>query len=237
MLIRNTDIADIFDALADQLEIDGENVFRIRAYRNAPGTVRGLGREMRDTVAAGGARPRCPAWRGPRGQDGEIRPPARPRTSGPTKAGSESSPRTLRICCDCPASGPERVHALHYDLDIHTPEQLYRAAKDGRLRALPGFGPKTEAGIVAALEAHLSTEPRFKLATAARYTEPLVAWLEQTPGVDRVVAAGSYRRCGRPWATWTFWPSPGPGRSVGALRRLRRGQGGALRAGPPARAR
>ena len=39
------------------------------------------------------------------------------------------------------------MHALHYDLDIHTPEQLYRAAKDGRLRDLPGFGPKTEAAL------------------------------------------------------------------------------------------
>ena len=94
-----------------------------------------------------------------------------------------------------PGLGPKRVHALHYDLDIHTPEQLYRAAKDGRLQELPGFGPKTEAVILAALETHLATERRFKLATAARYAEPLLAWLGQTPGVDRVVAAGSYRRC------------------------------------------
>ena len=94
-----------------------------------------------------------------------------------------------------PGLGPKRVHALHYDLDIHTPEQLYRAAKDGRLRELPGFGPKTEAGILTALEAHLSTEQRFKLSVAARYAEPLVAWLERASGVDRVVVAGSYRRC------------------------------------------
>jgi predicted nucleotidyltransferase len=95
---------------------------------------------------------------------------------------------------DIRGENPFRVHALHYDLDIHTPEQLYRAAKDGRLRELPGFGPKTEAAIVSALEAHLSAARRFKLATAARYAEPLAAWLESTEGVDRVVVAGSYRR-------------------------------------------
>ena len=40
----------------------------------------------------------------------------------------------------------------------------------------------------------MSTERRFKLAAAARYAEPLAAWLESTKGVDRVVVAGSYRR-------------------------------------------
>ena len=44
MTVHNTDIADIFDEIADYLEIEDENPFRIRAYRNAARTVRGLGR-------------------------------------------------------------------------------------------------------------------------------------------------------------------------------------------------
>ncbi len=50
MPIHNADIADIFDEIADYLEIDGENPFRIRAYRNAARTVRGLGTELKDMV-------------------------------------------------------------------------------------------------------------------------------------------------------------------------------------------
>ena len=42
MPVRNTDIAGIFDEIADFLEIDGANPFRIRAYRNAAHTVSGL---------------------------------------------------------------------------------------------------------------------------------------------------------------------------------------------------
>ena len=53
MPVHNTDIAGIFDEIADFLEIEGENPFRIRAYRNASRTVSGLGSELKDMVAGG----------------------------------------------------------------------------------------------------------------------------------------------------------------------------------------
>ena len=193
MSVHNEDIARVFDEIADLLEIRGENAFRIRAYRNASREVRGLPKELAQMVAAGADLTELPGiGEALAGKIGEI---VRTGTCEALKKLERELPPDLTELLRLPGLGPKRVHALHYDLDIHTPEQLYRAAKDGRLRELSGFGPKTEAGIVAALEAHLSTEPRFKLATAARYAEPLVAWLGQTPGVDRVVVAGSYRRC------------------------------------------
>ncbi|HEX5676248.1 MAG TPA: helix-hairpin-helix domain-containing protein, partial [Azonexus sp.] len=42
-----------------------------------------------------------------------------------------------------PGLGPKRVKALYHDLEVQTVEQLYRAARDGLIRALPGFGEKT----------------------------------------------------------------------------------------------
>jgi len=45
--IHNADIADIFDEIADLLEIEGANPFRVRAYRNAARTLRGLGTEVK----------------------------------------------------------------------------------------------------------------------------------------------------------------------------------------------
>jgi DNA polymerase (family 10) len=53
MPIHNTDIVDIFEEIADFLEIEGANPFRVRAYRNAARTVNGLGAELKDMVAAG----------------------------------------------------------------------------------------------------------------------------------------------------------------------------------------
>jgi DNA polymerase (family 10) len=77
---------------------------------------------------------------------------------------------------------------------VQTPEQVLRAARDGRIRALPGFGEKTERRIESAVAAHLSKERRVKLAVAGQYADALVAHLQRAKGVERVVVAGSFRR-------------------------------------------
>ena len=53
MPVHNEDIAVIFDEMADLLEIEDANPFRVRAYRNAARTIRGLGRELKEMVAQG----------------------------------------------------------------------------------------------------------------------------------------------------------------------------------------
>ena len=193
MPIHNEDIARVFEQIADLLEIQGANAFRTRAYRNAAREVRTLPQELARLEAGGADLTELPGiGEALAGKIGEI---LRTGTCQALKKLQGELPPRLAELLRLPGLGPKRVHALHYDLDIHGPEQLYRAAKDGRLKELPGFGPKTESAIVAALEAHLATERRFKLATAARYAEPLLAWLGQARGVDRVILAGSYRRC------------------------------------------
>ena len=192
MPIHNEDVARIFDQIADLLEIQGANSFRVRAYRNASREVRGLPKELAQLAAAGADLTALPGIG--EALAAKIQEILATGTCQALKRLQRELPPQLTDLLRLPGLGPKRVHALHYDLDIHTPAQLYRAAKDGRLKGLPGFGPKTESNLVAALETRLATERRFKLATAARYAEPLVAWLEKTPGVDRVVPAGSYRR-------------------------------------------
>jgi DNA polymerase (family 10) len=66
-------------------------------------------------------------------------------------------------------------------------EDLRRAARAGKLPALPGFGEKTAQRIVDAAQAQLAAPRRFKLALAAQYAEPLAKYLG-------AVVAGSYRR-------------------------------------------
>jgi DNA polymerase (family 10) len=192
MPIHNDDVADVFEKIADLLEIRGENPFRVRAYRNGSREVRSLPKELAGLAQEDADLTRLPGIG--EALAGKIREILETGTCQTLKKLEKQLPPDLTELLHLPGLGPKRVHALHYDLDINTPEQLYRAAKDGRLRELPGFGPKTEAAIVSALEAHLSTEHRVKLATAARYAEPLTAWLRGTKGVERVVVAGSYRR-------------------------------------------
>lgn len=87
------------------------------------------------------------------------------------------------------------MRTLYHELDVHTLDQLARAARDRRIRELPGFGAKTEQSLLDAIETHVTEVGRFKLALAAQYAEPLRNYLEGSPGATRVVIAGSYRRC------------------------------------------
>ncbi len=192
MTTHNEDIARVFEQIADLLEMRGENPFRVRAYRNGAREVRLLPRELTEMLAKGADPTRLPGI-GP-ALAGKIEEIIDTGSCSALRKLEKQIPPDLTEILKLPGLGPKRVHALHYDLDIHTPEQLYRTAKCGRLRGLPGFGPKIEEAIVSALEAHLSGKRRFKRATAIRYAEPLLAWLAQTDGLNKAAIAGSYRR-------------------------------------------
>jgi DNA polymerase (family 10) len=193
MPTHNADIAAILNDIADLLEIESANPFRVRAYRNAARQLENLPRDVGTMLAAGDDLTRLPGI----GRDlaGKIREIAETGGSRVLQQLKRELPPSLTELLHLPGLGPKRVHALYHELDIQTPAQLYRAARDGRLRTLPGFGEKTEAKLMAALEAQFATTRRVRLATASQYAEPLRAYLAVSPGVHEAIIAGSYRRC------------------------------------------
>jgi DNA polymerase (family 10) len=192
MPIYNADIADIFDEIADYLEIDGENPFRIRAYRNAARSVRGLGPELKDMVAQKEDLTRLPGI----GKElaAKIVEISKTGSARALKKLQDKIPAEVRRMLKIPNLGPKRVRNLFRDLKLQSLEQLAQAAKDGRIRSMPGFGQKTETQILHALEAHAEKETRFKIAVVKPYVDSLLNYLEQVAGVQQVTAAGSYRR-------------------------------------------
>lgn len=192
MPIHNADIAAIFEEIADLLEIQGANPFRIRAYRNAARTLGELSRDVRMLVEKGDDLKRLPGI----GDDlsAKIREIVATGSCSFLEHLRTELPPAVAELLKIPGLGPKRVKALHHDLEVQTVEQLYRAARDGRIRALPGFGEKTELNILQAVEAHVSQARRFKLAVAAQYAEALRTYLAAVPGVKQVTIAGSFRR-------------------------------------------
>ncbi|MGN2390267.1 DNA polymerase/3'-5' exonuclease PolX [Pelomicrobium sp. G1] len=192
MAVHNADIAAMFEEIADLLEIQGANPFRVRAYRNAARTVEGLGRDLAVLVKAGEDLTELPGI----GEDlaAKIREAVETGRLAFLDRLHKELPPAITELLKIPGLGPKRVKALYHDLGVQTLEQLARAARDGRIRELPGFGAKTEEKILEAVEAHLSSARRFKLAVAAQYAAPLVEHLRKAPGVGRVVVAGSFRR-------------------------------------------
>lgn len=192
MPVHNADIAALFEEIADRLEIQGANPFRIRAYRNAARTLGELPQEARALLEKGEDLTRLPGI----GDDlaakvSEIVTTG--RCSLLERLRRELPPAVTELL-QIPGLGPKRVKALYHDLEVQTVEQLARAARDGRIHALPGFGERTELNILQAVEAHVSQAHRFKLAVAAQYADALTAFLQAVPGVDRVIVAGSFRR-------------------------------------------
>ena len=189
---HNADIARVFGEIADLLEIQQANPFRIRAYRNAARIVEALQLDLVACLAAGGELPKLPGIGAD--LDAKIREIAATGTCALFEKLNRQLPSGITDLLHVPGLGPKRVQWLYQDLDVQTPEQLYRAARDGRLRALPGFGEKSELNILQGVEAHLKRPGRYKLAIAAQYAHAYADYLSRSAGVGRVVLAGSFRR-------------------------------------------
>ena len=192
MTVHNADVAAIFEELADLLEIEGANPFRVRAYRFAARTLRDLSVEAATMVAQGEDLTNLPGI----GQDlaGKIREILATGRLAALEAQRKKVPATLTELLRIPGIGPKRVKTLSQELNIRGLSDLRKAAEERRVRALPGFGEKTEQHILDALVARAGSDVRVQLAVAIPYAEALAAYLREMPGVGHVIVAGSYRR-------------------------------------------
>lgn len=192
MSVHNADIAAVFEEIAELLEVQDANAFRIRAYRNAARQLRAMTTPVAELVAAGQDLTELPAI----GEDLAAKIQELVST-GHCRALDELRhrvPPTITELLKIPGLGPQRVRALHDRLKIRSLAELEKAARAGRIHELPGFGAKTESGILEALATPVAEARRFLLATAAEYAEPLREFLRQGPGATHVELAGSYRR-------------------------------------------
>ncbi|MDH4310074.1 MAG: DNA polymerase/3'-5' exonuclease PolX [Gammaproteobacteria bacterium] len=192
MTVHNGEIADIFEQLADLLEIREDNPFRIRAYRNAARVIRGHARSMAELVDAGADLAELPGI----GADlaGKIATIVHTGKLPLLDQLRAKVPRPLVDMTRIEGLGPKRAKALYRALRIRSLEDLQRAARSGRIREIKGFGARTEQLIGQRAARIASTERRIKLADAEDIAVPLVEHLRSVDGVKTVEVAGSYRR-------------------------------------------
>lgn len=192
MTTSNADIAAIFDEIADILEIEGANPYRIRAYRNAARTVAAHGTDLAALIGRGDPLPKLPGI----GEDlaGKIHEIATTGSCSLRERLRQQVPPALVELLQVAGIGPKRVKLLYHDLGIETAEQLLEAARAGRVRKLHGFGARTESKLVDALQARLAPDRRRPLAVAAVSADALIADLRECHGVTSVTVCGSFRR-------------------------------------------
>ena len=188
----NVEIARTLEEVADVLEIQDANPFRIRAYRNAVRTVQSQTMPLARWVAEGRPLTGLPGI----GKEmaNHIKEMVETGTLGYRDELLAEVPRSVLALMHLPAVGPKKAKRLHDELGVTSPEELEEAARAGRVATLSGFGAKTQERILAGLAEHKERGSRYLLADAERFLEPLLAYLRDTPGLDRLEVAGSFRR-------------------------------------------
>ena len=190
--MTNADLARILDQLAALSELNDDNPFRVRAYRNAARTVLDLEEQVPDLIARGADLTEI------QGIGKEIAQKLR----AITETGSleqleklkEAVPVGLIAVTEVQGVGPKRARTLWRELDVTGIDDLERVAKEGRVAELEGFGEKSQEKILKGIDSYRRHSGRMRLGDADALVQPLLMRLRGVAGVRRAEVAGSYRR-------------------------------------------
>jgi DNA polymerase (family 10) len=191
--MQNTEIARVFDEVADLLEIQAANPFRVRAYRNAARTIRDAPESLADVVKKDGSDlTELPGI----GDDLAEKIAVIVKTGAlPLHAELAAKlPAGLLDLLRIPGLGPKRVRQLHTQLKVKSAADLAKALAAGRVARLKGFGPKMVAKIAAGLGLAQHVERRMLLHDAEAYAAAVIEHLRGVRGIKELAVAGSYRR-------------------------------------------
>ncbi|WP_427913479.1 helix-hairpin-helix domain-containing protein [Ramlibacter sp. MMS24-I3-19] len=203
-----TAVAEALDDMAGLLEVQGENPFRVRAYKTAARVVSNLAPGM--LLDAG----KLDGMRGI-GKDlaAKIVEIARTGTCGQLDTLRLQVPPVVLELLHVPGIGPQRVVAMRRALQVNSLDQLRKAAEEGRLRTVHGFGPKLEQRILDALHARLDKRARVPLEEALEAGRRLLGDLASMEGVLQVLRRAACAGASRMSGTSISWRSRATRRS------------------------
>lgn len=146
----NERIAEVFERIAALLEIEDSNPFRIMAWRNAAWTIRDLARPIADMVEQGEDLRALPQV----GKDtaAAMVQLVKEGRSDYLESLASRVPVTLLDVMRLPGLGPKKARRLWQELGVTDLDSLERAAREGRIAGLKGFGKKTEESILRRIE-------------------------------------------------------------------------------------
>ncbi|HXX56805.1 MAG TPA: DNA polymerase/3'-5' exonuclease PolX [Thermodesulfovibrionales bacterium] len=186
----NQQIARIFNEIADLLEIKGENLFRVRAYRRAAMNIDGLP----DDVASLPEKRLLEVpgiGRDLAGKIGEYVATGRIKTHDDLK---REIPEGLSVLLTVPSLGPKTAKLLHETLKIKDIDELERLARDQRLSGLPGIKKKTEENILKGIEMVKRGKDRRPIGRVRPIAEEILSQLRDKAPAKELCLAGSLRR-------------------------------------------
>ena len=192
--MENSEIARVFYEIADLLEIQGGDRFRIRSYRNAGMVVEGLPEGLKNLFEKDGED-------GLKGIPG-IGESTRAKiiemlSTGKCKYHQEllkEMPVGMLEIIKVSGVGPKKAAFVHKELGINTIDELEKAAESGLIQNLPGFGEVSEQKILKGIKDLKARTRQFKLSVVIPVAQSFTQYLRSVPGIIDIVPSGSFRR-------------------------------------------
>src|SRR3954462_4560246 len=191
--MNNRDVATLFDEIADLLEFQNANPFRVRAYRNAARRINDLSEPLTN-VAADPNRALTDIDGIGKDLAQKIEELLENGSIGMLEQLRSEIPGGVLAIVRIPGLGPKKAAALHKELGIASLDMLRAACQADQVQALKGFGKKTQDKILAGIDVAASAHARMYGAHADEIVQQLLAHMREVKGIRQMEVAGSDRR-------------------------------------------
>jgi DNA polymerase (family 10) len=189
--MKNTILSELFDQMADIMEILGENRFRISTYRKVGRIIGDMPTDI-ETLLASGDLAKTPGIG--KSSLAKIEEFVKTGTITAHKQLLTKIPPTLLELLTIPGIGPKSVKAVYEKLNVKTIAGLKKVIFSGSLAKLPGFGDKKAAAIARGIEFLEKSTGRIRLDQAIEAADIVTGFLKKLPGIGKIQPAGSLRR-------------------------------------------
>lgn len=186
----NSDVASVLYEIGEILTVKGD-IFRSRAYQMAAQRITALTEDIRAIKARGELESIPGVGKSISAVISEVLDTGQSKTLEELR---ESLPKGVRDLMELEGVGPKLAMRLNQELGVASIDDLEKAAKEGRVRELKGFGPKKEANILVSIDAYRSRQTRFLLGAILPVVDQLTKYMRESDAVLKVEVAGSARR-------------------------------------------
>jgi DNA polymerase (family 10) len=189
--MKNALLSELFDQMADIMEILGEDKFRINTYRKVARLIGDMPTDV-ETMLADGRLAKTPGIG--KSSLAKIEQFVKTGTIAAHQELLKKIPPTLLELLTIPGMGPKGAKAVYEKLNVTDIADLKKALEDGSVAGLPGFGEKKAAVIARGIEFLERSTGRIRLDQALEASDMVCEFLQHKSGIEKLQPAGSLRR-------------------------------------------